>query len=180
MSKINLILLFGFITIFVSSKKWEDNAEVIATLLTKFFEGMSEKGECSKRWEKNKDRITGILRDILNRTQTVKKELEAKENITITLEKFLEREEFEDIIRANAINFITIKRLAQYCRLLDAVPIFIKINEYNFSENFYNHFFNNTNNTIALYETLKKGKDNKSRYMLYGEIFSKYFNFTVK
>ena len=133
MSKINLFLLFGFITIFVSSKRWEDNAEVIVTLLTKFFEGMSEKGECSYRWEKNKDRIEGILRDILNKTQTIKETLEREENITITLDKFLNREEFEDIIRANAIKFVTIKRLAQKCRLLDAVPIFIKLNEKNFN-----------------------------------------------
>ena len=180
MSKINLFLLFGFITIFVSLKRWEDNAKVIVKLLTKLLEGMSEKGECSFRWEKNKDRIEGILRDILNKTQTIKENLEREENITITLDKFLNREEFEDIIRANAIKFVTIKRLAQKCRLLDAVPIFIKLNEKNFNETFYNYFFNNTENTKELYNTLVKAKDNKSRYMLYGEIFSKYFNFTVK
>ena len=180
MNKINLILLFGIITIFVSSKQWEDNAELIVTLLTKFFEGMSENGECSKRWEKNKDRIAGILRDILNKTQSIKEDLETKENTTITLEEFLNREEFEDIIRSNAVKFITIKRLAQYCRLLDAVRIFMEINGEHFSEDFIDRIFNNITNTKLIYETLKKAKDNKSRYMAYGELFSKYFKFKVK
>ena len=45
MSRINLLLLFGFITVFISSKRWEDNAEVIIKLLTKLFEGMTENDE---------------------------------------------------------------------------------------------------------------------------------------
>ena len=180
MSKINLFLLFGLFTIVISSKQWADNAEVIVTLLTKFCEGMSEKGECSNRWIKNKDKIEAILSDILNSTQVIKDELEEKENISITLEQFLNREEFEDIIRANAIKFITIKRLAQKCRLLDAVPIFMKINEKDFADTFYNYFFNNTENTKKLYEKLKTAKDNNSRYKVFGQIFSEYFNFTVK
>ena len=57
----------------------------------------------------NEERIYEILRDILNNTQTIKDDLEEKEKTTITLKEFLNREEFEDIIRSNEIKLITIK-----------------------------------------------------------------------
>ena len=180
MSKINLFLLFGCITIFVSSKRWEDNSELLVNLLIHFFDGMSEKGECPKRWIKNKEKITDIVRDILNRTQSIIYKIKETEEKTISLTEFLNMEEFEDIIRSNAIEFITIKRLAENCNLLNAIPILMAINTEGFGDHFYNYYFNTTENSKRLYDKLINATDNDSRYKVFGKMVSEYFNnFTV-
>ena len=160
MRKFSLFLLVGFLANFILSQvPYANNTNLIFTFVGHFLEGMAKNQSecnCPKVWNKYENDIKIILWNVLE---------DYEKNVAI-----------ETIVRKYAIKFITIRRLAESCNLLNFIPIYKKITSDNFLEAFNNYF---TNNTDKIYYKLKNSTDNNSRYKAFGEIVSIFLDFQV-
>ena len=162
MKLISKLILIGYLTNFILClAAYADNTDLLFNMITNFLEGMSDSDQhkCSDRWKYKNN--TNIIKEILRGA----------------LNQYENGDSIEAIATNYAMPFITIKRLAENCRLINAFPIFMELLNGKLLEKVQYHIGNYTR---EVYEELKKATDDNSRYKIFGKILANITKFYVK
>ena len=162
MKLINELILIGYLTSFILClPPYSNYTDLLFNMITNFLEGMSDSGEhkCSDRWKYKNN--TNIIKEIMKGA----------------LDQYEKGVPIEAIASYYALPFVTIKRLAENCRLINAFPIFMALLDGKLIQDVQNHIGNYTR---EVYEELKKATDDNSRYRIFGKIISNITKFYVK
>ena len=157
------LILIGYLTNFILCQPppYANYTDLLFNMITNYLEGMSDSGEhkCSDRWKYKNN--TNIIKEIMRGA----------------LEQYEKGDSIEAIASKYALPFITIKRLGENCRLLNAFPIFMDLLNGKLMQKVLYHVGNYTR---EVYGELKNATDDNSRYRIIGKIIANITKFYVK
>ena len=175
MKKFLILILFSLFINIISYEQNEDDKYVnlIFDLFTYFLTGMSKKNEseCVKMIK---------YKNINQLYQVSNNEKKIKQIIKGSLDIYDQGYGLGEIVSKYGLDFFSIKKLGERCRYIHAIKAFKDHDNEEDGlplmtnlENYIN------NNAQSIYDKLKNVTDNNLRYIVFGEIFSDFLNFTV-